>query len=365
MKRDKEILSEKEIKDYLNKNTPSDKVHSIKEKVSSDPFYAEAMEGFENFPDEIKNIGRVKNSVRNKLFDYNYSYIYLSAAAIGIVVATYLFFIYNKPIDKNITENSTLQEAPAKVQELSEKENLLSANEITNLQQEPTGIVLKDDITSQKSNDSNPISDNSKENQAKNIAQLNKIDPPVVIPSELKENSYPKTNLSYNFPVDYMRELKIADYTKNEMRKQKISPILPSNIEAQYSSKTESVNSMETIRLISYHDFLNETMGHFNSGDYKASIIGFKTIEKHYPEDLNAWFYTGLSYYNLGLADKAILYFKKAENSYINIFDEEAQWYHALSYELKNDKENAALIFEKIIQKEGFYAEKALKKLKR
>jgi TolA-binding protein len=358
MKRVKEILSEKEIRDYLDKNTPAEKVHSIKEIVSSDSFYAAAMEGYEKFPEEIKKISRVKNSVANKLFKNNFSYLYLTAAVVTILVISFLFFSAKDSQDAHKVEKTEVvlpETKPLIVGHENEKEFEIVKEDKNQFQESNLSSVSKANTSLNKSN--------FEENIARGIAQLKIINPPIPYSFELKENKNLKNNSGYNFPVDYMRDFKIADYTKNEMRKQE-RPFDPSSsIEAQYSNKSESAKNNQTTIQISYLDFLNETMGHFIQGDYKAAIIGFKTIEQNYPEDLNAWFYCGLSYYHLGHTDKAIPYFEKTENNYINIFNEEAQWYRALSLELKNDKENAFLIYEKIIQKKGFYAEKASKKL--
>jgi hypothetical protein len=59
-KSNKQHISKTEMKDYLN-NSLSDKKNSLETAMQNDPFLADSMDGFEQFPHEINNIPSYKN----------------------------------------------------------------------------------------------------------------------------------------------------------------------------------------------------------------------------------------------------------------------------------------------------------------
>jgi len=115
---------------------------------------------------------------------------------------------------------------------------------------------------------------------------------------------------------------------------------------------------------VDYTEFLEEAMLAFSKNNYKGALKDFKIILKHYPDDVNAHFYGGLCYYNLGKMDRAEAYFLFAERNGINAFDEEAKYYRAQVYMQDKEWDKAKTVLKQIINDEGFYATAAIKLLK-
>lgn len=116
---------------------------------------------------------------------------------------------------------------------------------------------------------------------------------------------------------------------------------------------------------IPYHDYLRQTMEQFKAGKFKQTLSRSNSILESYPDDINALFYGGLCYYNLNQMDLAINAFQQVISNQFNNFDEEALWYLANAYDLKNDKAKARELFQAIAGQKGYYAKQAEKMLKK
>lgn len=116
---------------------------------------------------------------------------------------------------------------------------------------------------------------------------------------------------------------------------------------------------------IPYHDYISQTMEQFAAGNFKQALNRTNFVLKFYPDDINALFYGGLCYYNLNEADQAVNAFQRVISNPFSNFDEEALWYLANAYDLKNDKAKAREIFQEIVAQKGFYAKQAEKMLRK
>jgi hypothetical protein len=103
----------------------------------------------------------------------------------------------------------------------------------------------------------------------------------------------------------------------------------------------------------------------YMSGDYKTSYTLLNELGKtsclsdsRYAE-VN--FFTGVSAMHNENFDDAILSFEKVLKNKESLYVEPAQWYQALSYLGKNDKEMTLILFDKIATSESFYKTNAKK----
>ena len=71
---------------------------------------------------------------------------------------------------------------------------------------------------------------------------------------------------------------------------------------------------------------------------------------------MNALFYAGLCCYNLGLNDRAERLLDRAAKHTYQVFNEEADWYHALALDRLGRKDEARSAMVRIMQAKGFYA---------
>lgn len=190
---------------------------------------------------------------------------------------------------------------------------------------------------------------------------------------ELKDEEALDKKTLNALPIKYIIDLKVVNYDdretpevndsdKVEMLREKhksksISPRFsnPENQAARLNNNVNYWNSPEVTE-IPYDDFLADALEKFKKKEYKQALNDFTIILDTYPDDANALFYGGLCYYNLNLTDKAINYFGLLSNT---PFDEEAEWYQALSYKLKGDDNKAKSMLKVITDKNGFYSKRA------
>ena len=115
---------------------------------------------------------------------------------------------------------------------------------------------------------------------------------------------------------------------------------------------------------IPYIEYLEKTMSLFSKGNYKKALSRFEIILESYPKDINANFYGGLCYFNLGEFEKAIQTFETSFESEFSNFNEESEWYLAKSYSANGQEDKASSLFKKINKNGGYYSKQALKYLK-
>jgi hypothetical protein len=116
------------------------------------------------------------------------------------------------------------------------------------------------------------------------------------------------------------------------------------------------------------NSFLIKGFQLYNQGDFKGALTSFREVLE--VESLNpaAWFYTGAALQGQKDYGNAITAYEKVISHQDNIFTEQAEWYLGLCYLNTEQPDKARMIFEAIVNKEGFYDEKAafvLKKLRK
>jgi hypothetical protein len=165
----------------------------------------------------------------------------------------------------------------------------------------------------------------------------------------------------------YVHELKILDYRayreKPAIKSLQMNALTgtPANLdEKENSSEEETWTQVE----VPYHDYIKQTIKQFSKGNYKAALNRSQTILESYPDDLNALFYGGLCAYNLRDSETSIALLSRVLKASFSNFDEEAQWYLAQAFEMKGDKQQAKVIYQQIVDANGYYAKSAMKKLR-
>lgn len=162
------------------------------------------------------------------------------------------------------------------------------------------------------------------------------------------------------FDVKYIENYKVVDYSDEYT-----AVILPEakNIPAQFENSEKAKEAESELQLqtknLMYDDILSEGLANLEAKNYTAALEKFNLILKNYPGDLNAVFYTGLIYYHLGNYDIAMLNFNTVISSDNIAFRDEANWYKALTFQQKNEKEKARALFREISGKENFYKTRA------
>jgi hypothetical protein len=161
----------------------------------------------------------------------------------------------------------------------------------------------------------------------------------------------------------YLYALKLVDYRNYRSKQIMITAEefitgTPANINE--ASKTNA-DELENKNNFTYIEFLGKAMEVFSKNDYKKSLWYFKTILANYPDDVNALFYSGISWFQLKEYDNATTAFQKVVVAPFSNFNEEADWHTALSLLKQHRKEAAETKFAEIIRSNGFYAAQARK----
>lgn len=354
-------LSLSEMRDYFDGNLSGDELTDFNNKISNNEFYQDAIQGYETVPGSFNTISNLKNIFKTNKFKFwntqNFFFAtLLPTITILVVIATNNFKLKETPPDNSkisiIEENNTKEEnALIEIEkaEIIPVEEQISYVETVNDQ--PKTIPRIDD---------------------KSLEYIQSLSPhkavEIYVPKpNVDENDVVNSNIYTfsNFPIFYIIDLKTVDYRLVYKSKLNEEEFNAGGVESKYENSDSSrYNEYQYIKIsYSYESFLQNALGKFKNGKFKEALYEFKTILSQFPEDLNAYFYGGLCYYNIGKYDNAVKNFDFVIKHYISTFDQEAEWYKAKTLlNMKNEYE-AINLLETIVQKKGFYSGMARKQL--
>ena len=418
----KEYLSKEEIKKYLNSEMNETEMHNVELKIEEDSFSDSAFEGYRSNPEALEDLDLLKNKFQTKFINSrtrssNFKIIY-SAAAILIVVLLSYFFINtitensDPGISEHIEPSLTVEEPKNQPEEkkiLTEKKPVIinkqsetprkinkKSDNIKKVVSIPKRVNSKVEVDlssakTEKIEDSNTVLDGSDVelivgesdvlvfnsnivssdkinvmNGSNSLAMAPSYTSPevnVIVAEGLYEIAIVERSENQSVSITYLYDLKIIDYTliyDGEIRN--YQQVQHGGVNAsQENSKRNSTSLAQeiVIEYITYADFLEESISLYKSAQYENTLDNFKIILKEHPEELNAWFYSALSCFELGDYVKAVENFNYIINHPINEFDQEAEWYKVLSLIKLNSFEEASVLLNKIIKDSLFYHDKA------
>lgn len=338
---------------YSGKMTEQEK--NILEKEAMDnAFLKDAMDGFDNFPHAAVQV-KLNVSDQN-LLKFNKLYLFLGTV-LTLALCSILIFTPDKKTENQITENDLQNDKVP----LEKHEVDIYPQEIDTLKEiEVEELILPEEIASDR-----------KEIQKKINYSDNSLNSPIVIEDE---TNFPEENLElmpegndYTLaelvPATYLFDLFVVDYRRIEREKKEVEYIKYelTGTSAEFENQNSTDNEVtETKVKVSYWIYLSQSMDYFSRENYKGALNRFEIILDQYPNDVNALFYGGLCYYNLGSYNKAIDHFEKIIDQPLNAFKEEALWYKAKSLIKLNRKKEASAVLDEIIIQGGFYTEDAI-----
>ena len=346
-----ENLSRKDIDTYKETSDETIK-HAIEEKSLGSDFDSDALEGWNNSTVGTNVMQSMDRKYNSKISISKW--IFASAA-----ILTFLSLILLIP-QKEATPLTASHNDDKKEQQSYEKTDLVlpeaieEMNELPKKQQISIVSIQKDySIQQEKIENEATIENNSSKTQVDEVSM--KPIESVKIEKEISKNQ--------NFAKEiYLEDLKLIDY-RNYRSKPTIKTELlvlegtPASKESE-NSKIEGDDLWKTVD-IPYIEYIDKTMAVFAKGNFKKALTRFEVVLKTYPTDLNANFYGGLCYFNLGEYSKAIETFEKCINSEFANFDEETEWYLAKSYQSNGNKDKANALFKKIRDGGGYYSKQA------
>lgn len=351
-------LSRQEITDYGNSSDASTQ-HSVEAKEVSSSFEADAMEGWEAMNYDV---GVMKNLDKKFMGSSNIGWYITGSIVVAAAIATVL-----------LMNTEPEEQTEARIAQSEEKITELLEDQEVKIEQ--SDIVLPDSIS--KLEDApielqivpKEIEKEFKEMKTKyeykappsiEMIPLDKVRMKIrhIAPEYIKES---KTAAEL-----YLYRLKLVDYRKYRSKPQvKTKQVVLTGVPASKEGEESEDPEPQTQEVdVPYIEYISKTMRKFSKGSYKNALSRFDIILETYKDDVNANFYSGLCLYNLGEYQEAIDRFLACRLSIYSNFNEEAQWYTALSYEELGQHEKARTYFQKIIDQGGFYKKQAQTKMK-
>lgn len=156
----------------------------------------------------------------------------------------------------------------------------------------------------------------------------------------------------------YLHDLKLLHPKEMYGRSPEIEP-LSSGVDARFVDAPAQRAAQGEEHRIAYLAYMDDALEKFIHEDHKGCLEELLFVLVQYPEDVNALFYAGLCCYNLGLDQRAERYLRMAAEHRFRVFDEEADWYHALAMERTGQYDSAHIAFDRIARSTSFYAERA------
>jgi len=319
-------LSKKEFEKYLKGNATPDEILEIEKKIQNNKFNADAIDGFSENANSIDDLNDIQRKLKAKYkssFSWSMS---LSSLILALAISvTAYYFLQNYQSEK--------QEI---AQVITPVDSSLNSNIFIN-----ENFYLKSEQTSEKPQEESFViakSQETEENQIRNTEQIEKVQVLSSLDCLKSENN-----------VD-VKMLKKAGIT--------------SGLPSAFENKSNNENQNEDyIAEQPYIDFLSNALKLFNANDYKGANKEFNLILSYFPDDANAIFYSGLSYFQMAEYEKAEKRFTQMLNHTFNTFYDESQWYLSQTLLFSGKKKEAIDLLKKISTEDGFYSQRAKTKL--
>jgi tetratricopeptide (TPR) repeat protein len=356
MSQEKKHIDIDQINRYLNGEMSALERNALEKEALSNPFLAEALDGLESHPGSLSEFKRKHAKKFKRKRDFT--------LLIGFSVLA-LFFVVSYSIK---FEGAAVKVDQYKEQSINHFSFVEREYNRTEVEKIPAAIdslnkiddhmiIPIDEIQRQQTNDHNATENKPNYDPITIDEPLTHHDDPELV----EEDLYQAGQLSLE--TVYMNDLMVVDYRVIKRADKKIHYTrmeLSGTSAAQENENDRDETFVETKVEVPYVNYLKKSMGYFASGEYKKALSRYETILTQYPDDINAHFYGGLSYFNLGQYDKAITYLDDILNDDYHVFDEASMWYKSKALIQLNRIPEAKEILLKIIARGGFYSKDAI-----
>lgn len=331
------------IKRYAEGKCNREEVAMVEEHLTSCALCSDALEGILLLP----AVNSFEEAKRTNPYKKPGGYTWMITASVVIITLS-VWMLMNTKKDEVIT--------PVTTSIPSEAMNVDTTSSVIHTELEK---VQEDTITGERA-------------QVEMMQQRNNLQIPEVVPADIpviKEVPvFPKkekegVTVKSALPVKYIYDLKVIDYSelyaKYDLLRHSASGSLSPGMENRSTIRTDQEYDTLTSEIV-----LQRALNNFKKQQYRSVILMMNLLLKRFPDDMNAQFYSALSYYYLdesAEAEKLLIKLLAHKNT---TFDEEANWYLANVKLNLNKREAAVEILTKIEKGKGFYSEMAANKLK-
>jgi TolA-binding protein len=342
----KEGLNRNDIDSYM-RSSDSHFKQRVEEKVLEDAFERDALDGFQEAGETTSSLKKLDKKFAPKTYT---TWIIVSSISIAFIVIALLF--------QEKEEHSSTSVNQEQIIRLDRTEVIMPIH-IDTLKELP---IHKQIEAKQLIKDFHIQKEQPKNEAPQTIVSL---DPkPITLENDEKPDESILEQKQFIGKEIYLHELKLLDYRAYRSKpKIKTEQLILSGIPADLESGSTSKESEWQTIEVPYIEYLERTMELFSRGSYKKALNRFEVILTTYPDDVNALFYAGLCYYNLKNASEAATEFGKCLSMDYSNFNEEAEWYYALSLAASGELERSKTILKRIATSSGYYAAQAAKKL--
>lgn len=368
--KNKTALQLEEIERYNTGDLSERQKREVEEKIAQDRFNADAIEGFEEHPEALLTYNTIKAEVASSIVSKNkgwkFQYTIALVAVIAIFTTLTVPFLFEKEDlfeSKPMGQNDDQEEIIAKevisplMEELSdeaiENSTPLEAPEIV----QPEDIITTSPVVVDQQYAIDETVINNEIKKAMEIKRIESTKPSLI------SITTPDDIVYSNVKTFYMRKFLLVDYSDIYTGAIKVTSFVLTGTSAMLENKEDQLNEVHetdiVTKLIPYKTYLAETQELFGESNFKQSLKKYKVILAHYPYDLNAHFYSGLCYYNLGKPKKALEHFDIAIQHQYNTFKIDAEWYKAKTYYSIGNIETCRELLEKIIDANNYYQSQA------
>lgn len=355
-----EVLSSEEIKRYVLGKMSKMEKHQVELLMESNPFLADAIEGYQEFPKSLGTLNKKPYSPKSG------SALIWSIFG-GLLLMALSFWYFNKP--ENNTKLVKSEAIPTEIQKTKITQNMVEQPTIVIVDSHYSDSSIQ--VTSQRSKNENKITISQEkfaQGEEKTVLPLE--EPKPINTNKIIDSIATKTNKKEIEKNKIFDIYHIVDYTVYDYRGKREEPIkilapITSGTPANQANKNSKVDEPNPTTKIYYDVYLKESIILFSKQNYKQASKKFKTILKKYPEDVNALFYKSMCSYNRKKHKQAVVEFKKYLNQSITLFDEDATFFLAISLREIGEEKEATILFNTIIKEKGFYKKQAEDLLKK
>jgi len=380
-------ISDEEMQAYLSGTLSEKEMHKIELKLSEDEFNEDALSGFEEVGvgafgafSEAKETIHTNISKSSGGWQMMHTLMLLVFASIGVAMLAPVIFNTNENFQTPEWYDEQVKTKEYKKREVViadlknelDPENGIEEVEALTDEEIDVAIVLPvfEMISPKQIIEESPIvldtasfiDEHSIFDEVQEIVEEVKNRDTILNPVLMDELVYSDVPLVYNFGF------LMVNYSKIYTEDIEISKIVMTGTSAAQENADDQLNEAQTTEILTqsipYNEYIADAQELFSKSDFKSALKMYKVVLKKYPEDLNALFYSGLCYYNLGKYKHALKYFDVSQKHPFNTFKIDAQWYKAKTYYQWGKNQSCQNVLEQIIELDNYYSEQAKKLLK-
>lgn len=333
---------------YIDGRLSPEEQHAVEEHLESDPLLREAVEGLQ-LPGARASLDRLDGMRPVRNGHHTTWWIIGAAAVIIAVVGTTWYFNRGTEVDL-VTE--MVSHVPEKSSAIVANNTPIGSEEITAATEKPAGDLIGHERMALHTREASRLVIPREQGATR-------IDPrPFGLPQEadsarLRQHRRERSSVQLLF----LHDLKVVDPRELYGNEPQLD-IDEVHVAARFADATLRDSLRAENIYVGYTAFMDAALGRFSGNDHKGCLDDLRYLLDQYPDDVNALFYAGLCAYNVGLHERARVLLQRAAVHSVDVFNEEAAWYHALTLDRLGDPA-ANESFKRIAESDGFYSELA------